>query len=94
MSQRDNSEKIKNLYNVDISDGSAIFYCFDVSVLGLSMDDNMRAELCVRTLRDACGGHPEMRSAIVRSDCGSQHTNTSQSNNLSILYFKKSFFHY
>lgn len=45
MSQRDISEKIKNLYNVDISDGSAIFYCFDVSVLGLSIDDNMRCRI-------------------------------------------------
>ena len=26
---------------------SAIFDCFDVSVLGLAMDDNMRAEPCV-----------------------------------------------
>ena len=53
---------------------SAIFDCFDVSVLGLSMDDNMRAELCVRTLEDACRGYPEMRSAIIHSDCGSQYT--------------------
>ena len=29
---------------------SAIFDCFDVSVLGLAMDDNMRAELCVQTV--------------------------------------------
>lgn len=49
MSQRDNSEKIKNLYNVDISDGSAIFYCFDVSVLGLSMME--KYELDVTVLR-------------------------------------------
>lgn len=53
---------------------SAIFDCFDVSVLGLSMDDNMRAELCVRTLEDACRGYPEMRSAIIHSDRGSQYT--------------------
>ena len=53
---------------------SAIFDCFDVSVLGLSMDENMRAELCVRTLEDACRGYPEMRSAIIHSDRGSQYT--------------------
>ena len=29
---------------------SAIFDCFDLTVPGLAMDDNMRAELCVRTL--------------------------------------------
>ena len=32
---------------------SAIFDCFDVSVLGLAMDDNMRAELCVQTVDNA-----------------------------------------
>lgn len=53
---------------------SAMFDCFDALVLGLAMDDNMRAELCVRTLYDACGGYPEMRSAIVHSDRGSQYT--------------------
>ena len=53
---------------------SAIFDCFDVLVLGISMDDNMRAELCVRTLEDACRGYPEMHSAIIHSDRGSQYT--------------------
>ena len=32
---------------------SAIFDCFDLTVLGLAMDDNMKAELCVRTLDSA-----------------------------------------
>lgn len=53
---------------------SAIFDCFDAMVLGLAMDDNMLAELCVGTLEDACGSYPEMRSAIVHSDRGSQYT--------------------
>lgn len=30
---------------------SAMFDCFDLTVLGLAMDTNMRAQLCVRTLR-------------------------------------------
>lgn len=29
------------------------------------MDDNIRTELCVKTLEDACGGYPEMRSARI-----------------------------
>lgn len=53
---------------------SAIFDCFDVSVLGLSMDDNMRAELCVKTIENACGGYPDMRGAVLHSDRGSQYT--------------------
>lgn len=37
------------------------------------MDDNMRAELCVRTLKSAAA-YPALRSAILHSDRGSQYT--------------------
>lgn len=53
---------------------SAIFDCFDVSVLGLAMADNMRAELCVQTLENACKSYREMRGAVIHSDRGSQYT--------------------
>ena len=53
---------------------SAIFDCFDLTVLGLVMDDNMRAELCVRTLDSAALSYPAPRGAIVHSDRGSQYT--------------------
>ena len=53
---------------------SAIFDCFDLTVLGLAMEDNMRAELCVRTLNAACGAYPDLRGAIVHSDRDSQYT--------------------
>ena len=53
---------------------SAIFDCFDLTVLGLSMDDNMRAELCVRTLDGAVAAYPDLRGAILHSDRGSQYT--------------------
>ncbi len=53
---------------------SAIFDCFDLTVLGLAMDDNMRAELCVRTLDDASAAYPGLRGAILHSDRGSQYT--------------------
>lgn len=49
---------------------SAIFDCFDLSVLGPAMDDNMRTELCVH----AATAYPPMRGAILRSDLGSQYT--------------------
>ncbi len=52
---------------------SAIFDCFDLTVLGLAMDDNMRAELCVRTL-DGAAAYPGLRGAIVHSDRGAQYT--------------------
>lgn len=53
---------------------SAIFDCFDASVLGLAMADNMRAELCVETVENACKAHRDMRGAVLHSDRGSQYT--------------------
>ena len=38
------------------------------------MDDNTRAELCVRTLDSAAASYPALRGAIVHSDRGSQYT--------------------
>ena len=53
---------------------SAMFDCFDLTVLGLAMDTNMRAQLCVRTLRGAAAAYPALRGAVVHSDRGSQYT--------------------
>ena len=53
---------------------SAIFDCYDAMVLGLAMADNMRAELCVRTLEEACKGYRDLRGAVIHSDRGSQYT--------------------
>jgi len=53
---------------------SAIFDCYDLTVLGISMADNMRAELCAQTLENARSSYPELRTAIVHSDRGSQYT--------------------
>ena len=55
---------------------SAIFDCFDLSVLGLSMADNMRAELCVSTVENAHRAFPDIEGAIIHSDRGSQYTST------------------
>ena len=53
---------------------SAIFDCFDSAVLGLAMDTNMKAPLCVRTLDNAMRSYPSLRGAIIHSDRGSQYT--------------------
>lgn len=53
---------------------SAIFDCFDAAVLGLSMDTNMKAELCERTLANAVRSYPALRGAVIHSDRGSQYT--------------------
>ena len=50
--------------------------CFNNEILGLSMADNMRAELVRDTLKMAVSLHPELRmnSAIAHTDRGSQYT--------------------
>ncbi len=53
---------------------SAIFDCYDLLVTGLAMADNMRAELCIQTVKNACKSFGNMRSAIIHSDRGSQYT--------------------
>lgn len=53
---------------------SGMFDCFDSVILGLSMDDNMKATLCKRTLDNAMLAYPDLRGAIVHSDRGSQYT--------------------
>ncbi len=53
---------------------SAIFDCYDSAVIGMSMDTNMKAELCVKTIDNAIKSYPTMRGIIVHSDRGSQYT--------------------
>jgi transposase InsO family protein len=52
---------------------SAVFDCFDNACLGLSLADNMRAELCVDTYKSAIGTY-DLRGAVSHSDRGSQYT--------------------
>ncbi len=53
---------------------SAIFDCYDLFVTGLAMADNMRAELCVQTVENACKSFGNKRGMIIHSDRGSQYT--------------------
>lgn len=53
---------------------SAIFDCFDVGVLGLAMETNMKATLCQHTLDNAYIAYPQIRGAIIHSDRGTQYT--------------------
>ena len=53
---------------------SALFDCYDLCVLGLSMADNMRAELCVETVKNAYRSFPDLRGGVIHSDRGSQYT--------------------
>ena len=56
---------------------SAIFDCYDLTAIGLSMDDNMRAELCAATVENTAAAYPEFCGAVLHSDRGSQYTSAS-----------------
>ena len=53
---------------------SAIFDCYDLSVLGLAMDTNMKAPLCAQTVQNAVLAYPEIKGCIIHSDRGTQYT--------------------
>ena len=73
-----NQKAVTDITEIKASDGklyvSAIFDCFDVFVLGLAIDDNMKAGLCVSTINNAVTMHPEIRGIKCHSDRGSQYT--------------------
>ena len=56
---------------------SAIFDCFDLSVLGLAMGTNMKADLCIQTLENALTAYPALEGAVIHSDRGTQYTSES-----------------
>ena len=69
---------VTDMTEIKASDGklyvSAIFDCYDLAVLGLAMDTNMKATLCERTLKNAYTAYPLLRGAILHSDRGTQYT--------------------
>lgn len=52
----------------------AIFDCYDLKVLGLEMRDNMKADLCVQTLKNAYLLNPGLRGCKLHSDQGKQYS--------------------
>lgn len=69
---------VTDITEIKASDGklyvSAVFDCFDSSVIGLAMDTNMKATLCVKTLENTAKAYPGIRGAVIHSDRGSQYT--------------------
>ena len=53
-----------------------IFDCYDLAVIGVAMDTNMKAPLCTKTLTNAIKSYPILRGAIIHSDRGSQYTSS------------------
>ena len=56
---------------------SAIFDCYDLAVLGLSMDTNMKAALCGQTLDNAFKAYPRLRGSVLHRGRGTQYTSES-----------------
>lgn len=69
---------VTDITEMKASDGklyvSAIFDCFDSSVIGLAMDTNMKAPLCVQTLENTANAYPGIRGAIIHSDYAEEKT--------------------
>ena len=69
---------VTDITEIKASDGklyvSAVFDCFDSSMIGLAMDTNRKAPLCVQTLENASKAYPDIQGAIIHSDRGSQYT--------------------
>ena len=69
---------ITDITEIKAADGklyvSAIVGCYDLSVLGLAMNTNMKATLCEQTLKNAIKAYPQLRGAIIHSDRGAQYT--------------------
>ena len=69
---------VTDITEVPAKDGklyvSGMFDCYDLTCVGLAMDTNMKAPLCVKTLENAIHMHPDLKGAICHSDRGSQYT--------------------
>ena len=65
---------VTDMTEIKASDGklyvSAIFDCYDLAVIGLAMDTNMKATLCEKTLENAYKSYPAIRGCILHSDRG------------------------
>lgn len=69
---------ITDITEIKCKDGklyiSAIFDCYDLFVLGLAMNTNMKASLCVQTVKNSILTYPELKGCIIHSDRGTQYT--------------------
>ena len=69
---------ITDMTEIKVADGKLYVYaivdCYDLSVLGLAMNTNMKATLCEQTLENAVKAYPHLRGAIIHSDRGAQYT--------------------
>jgi transposase InsO family protein len=72
-----NEKWLSDITEVPCADGKLyvvpVFDCFDGAIVGLTMDDNMRKELCINAFEQACR-QQNASGMIFHSDRGSQYT--------------------
>ena len=75
-----NAKWLTDITEVPCFDGklylAAILDCYDGTIVGYHMDDNMRASLCTRAFKNACYTY-SASGMILHSDRGSQFTSTA-----------------
>jgi transposase InsO family protein len=80
-----NQKWLTDITQVPCADGklyiAAVLDCYNGEIVGLSMDDNMKKELCIRAFESACGIH-DAHGMILHSDRGSQFTSAAFRNAL------------
>ena len=74
------SKCVADITEIKASNGklyiSAIFDCYDSSVIGLAMDTNTKVELCAKTVGNAYKSYPQLKGATLHSDRGTQYTSS------------------
>ena len=64
---------------------SGVFDCYSLRILGLVMRDNMKADLCIQTIKNAYMLNPRLRGSRIHSDRDRQYTTEPYVNNLIAL---------
>lgn len=77
---------LTDITEVQCSDGklyvSPILDCFNGEVVALGMQDNMKKELCIDTVKQLKKLYPNLNNVILHSDRGSQYTSEAFRNEL------------
>lgn len=72
-----NAKWLSDITEVQTADGklylAPVLDCFDGQIVGISMDNNMRKELCIKAFEQACRRH-NAYGMTFHSDRGSQYT--------------------
>ncbi|MBP9037636.1 MAG: DDE-type integrase/transposase/recombinase [Candidatus Cloacimonas sp.] len=76
--ERPLEKAVTDITEIQTADGklyvSTIEDCFNNTILGFSMATNIKASLCVDTLKSAIIAYPGLKVALIHSDRGARYT--------------------